>query len=80
MGIKTHGIDRGKRGTERGVHTVPHTRQTAGSADHGGGVGTAEGPVGASKCIWPGEKLCGLFIADDICCRNDEVKCCGVKE
>ena len=70
---ETHSVDGGKWGTESEVHTVPHTRQTAGPADQSGGVGTAEGLGGASESIRPGEKPCGLSIADDICCRNGEV-------
>ena len=77
---ETHSVDGGERGTESEVHIFPHTRQTAGPADQSGGVGTAEGPGGASESIWPGEKPCGLSIADDICCRNGEVECCGKKQ
>ena len=68
MGIKTHGIDRGKQGTEGGVHIVPHTKPTAGSSDYSSGVGTAEGPDGASLSIWPGEEACGLCITLARCC------------
>ena len=58
--IDTHNIDGGERGAERGVHTLPHTRQAADPVDYGGGVGAAEGLGGASRSIWPGEELCGL--------------------
>ena len=68
MCIKTHSVDSGKRGTERGIHTVPHTRWTAGPADHGGDVGTGEGLGGASESIWPGEEACGLCITPPSCC------------
>ena len=73
---ETHSVDGGERGTESEVHTVPHTRQTAGSADHGGGVGTLEGSGSASKSVGPEEEPCGLCSADDICCRNGEAKLC----
>ena len=76
INTETHSVDGGKWGTESEVHTLPHTRQTAGSADHGGGVGTLEGPGVASKSVWPEEKTCGLSIADDISCRNSEVEDC----
>ena len=65
----TYSTNGGERGTERGVHTLPHTRQAACPADYGGGVGTAEGPGGATKSLWPGEKLCGFCIAEAGCCR-----------
>ena len=68
MGIKTHSIDRGKRGTQRGVHIVPHTKLTAGSADYSGGVGTAADLSDASLSIWPGEEACGLCITPLSCC------------
>ena len=73
---ETHSVDGVKWDTESGVHSLPLSRQTAGSADIGGGVGTLEGVVGASKSVGPEEELCGLCSADDICCRNGEAKLC----
>ena len=67
--IETHNIDGGKRSTQRGVHTLPHTRRATGPADYGGGVGAAEGLDGVSRSIWPGEELCGLCITEASCCR-----------
>ena len=40
--VDTHSVDGGERGTEREVHIFPHTRQTAGPADHSGGAGAQE--------------------------------------
>ena len=45
---ETHSVDGGEWGTKSEVHTLPLTRQTAVSADHGGGGGTGEGLGGAS--------------------------------
>ena len=67
MLIETHRVDGVKRDTESGVHTVPLSRHSAGSADHGGGVGTLESVVGASKSVGPEEEPCGLI---------STVKCC----
>ena len=61
----TYSTNGGERGTERGVHTLPHTRQAAGPVDYGGGVGATEGMGGASRSIWPGEELCGLCITEE---------------
>ena len=63
--IDTYNIDGGERGTERGVHTFPHTRQGAGPVNYGGGTGAAERLGGASQSLWPGEKLCGLCITEE---------------
>ena len=68
--VDTHSVDGGERGTEREVHIFPHTRQTAGPADHSGGAGAAEGLGGASRSIWPGKKPCGLCITGY--CRRSE--------
>ena len=73
---ETHSVDGGERSTESEVNIFPHTRQTAGSADHGGCVGTLEGSGGASKSVGPEEESCGLCPADDIGCRNGEAKLC----
>ena len=73
---ETHSVDGGERGTESEVHTLPHTRGTAGSADHGGGGGTTKGLGGASKSKLPEEKLCGLCITSKCCmcvCVCDQV-------
>ena len=80
INTETHSVDGGEWGTESEVHTVPHSRQTAGSADHGGSVGTLEGLGSASKSVGPGEKPHGLSIADDISCRNSEVEGCEKKK
>ena len=69
VNIDTHNIDGSERGTERGVHTLPHTRQAACPVDYGGGTGAMEGLGGASWSIWPGEELCGLCITSK-CCRH----------
>ena len=52
----------GERGTERNVYTLPNTRRAAGSVDHGGGVGAAEGLGGASRSVRPQEKVCSFSI------------------
>ena len=65
--ITIHRIDRGKWGTESEVHTVPHTRQTAGPADQSSGVGTAADLGSASLSVWPGEEACGLCITLPCC-------------
>ena len=65
VNIDTHNIDGSERGTERGVHTLPHTRQAAGPVDYGGGVGAAKRLDGASRSIWPGEELCGFCITKE---------------
>ena len=67
--IDTHSVDGGERGTERGVHTLPNTRQTAGPGNCGGGAGTVEGPGGTRKSVWPGEEPCGLCTTEY--CRHD---------
>ena len=75
----THRIDEGKRGTERRVYALPHTRQTAGPVDYGGGVGAAEGLGAASRSIWPREKVHGF--STTVCtissCRYGEINGCG---
>ena len=76
INTETHSVDGGEWGTESEVHTLPLSWHSAGPADHGGGVGTLEGLVSASKSIGPGEKPCGLSIADDISCGNSEVEDC----
>ena len=70
--VDTHSVDGGKRGTERGVHIFPHTRWTAGPADHGGGAWAAEGSGGASRSIWPRKKPCGLCFTGY--CRHSEME------
>ena len=60
--IDTHNIDGTEGNTERGLHTLPHTRQAAGPVDYGECGGAADRLGGASRSIWPEEKLCGLFI------------------
>ena len=62
--IDTHSVDGGERGTDRGVHTLPNTRQTAGPGNCGGGAGTVEGLGGTRKCVWPGEEPCGLYTTE----------------
>ena len=76
INTETHSVDGGEWGTESEVNTLPHSRQTAGSADDGGGVGTLEVSGGTSKSVWPREKPCGLSVADDISCRNSEAEGC----
>ena len=65
----THNIDGGENGTEREVHSLPHTRRAAGPADYGGAAGALEGCCGASGSIWPGEELCGFCFTKDSCFR-----------
>ena len=60
--IDTHNIEGTEGNTERGLHTLPHTRQAAGPVDYGERGGAADRLGGASRSIWPEEKLCGLFI------------------
>ena len=62
--IDTHNIDGGERSTERGVHTLPHTRRATGPVDYGKGGGAADRVGGASRSIWPEEKLCGLCFTE----------------
>ena len=70
----SYSIDGGEVGTEREVHTLPHTRQATDSANYGGAAAAAEGHSGASRSIWPGEELCGLSFTQDGCCRHGEVE------
>ena len=74
MHTDTHNIDGGEVGTEREVHTLPHTRRTAGPADYGGAARAAEGLSGASRSIRPGEKPRGLCFTRDSCFRHGEVE------
>ena len=70
--IDAHKIDGGKRSTQRGIHTLPHTRRVAGPVDYSGGVRAAEGLDGVSRSFWPGEELSGLCITEPSCCRYDK--------
>ena len=71
---ETHSIYRGKC-AERELHPLPHTRHTAGSVDHGGGVGAEEGLGGASKSSWPGKEPRGLCFTPHCCaCTCEKAK------
>ena len=74
MHTDTHNIDGGEVGTEREVHTLPHTRRATGPADYGAAARAAEGLSGASRSIRPGEKPCGLCFTRDSCCKHGEVE------
>ena len=65
----THNIDGGENGTERGVHTLPHSRQAAGPVDYDGAAGALDGSCGASGSIWPGEELYSFCFTIDGCFR-----------
>ena len=67
--IDTHNIDGGENSTERGVHTLPHTRRAAGPVDNDGAAGALKGHCGASRSFWPGEELCGFCFTIDGCFR-----------
>ena len=56
MHTDTHNIDGGEVGTEREIHTLPHTRRATGPADYGAAARAAEGLSDASRSIRPGEK------------------------
>ena len=62
--IDTHNVDGAEGSTERGVHTLPHTRRAAGPVDYGEGGGAVGRMDGASRSTWPEEKLCGLCLTE----------------